>query len=71
MKRSPEWPCLPKSLVVQALRHLGQGGIGTREIGILRRRLTDADRNRLRHDARLAPAWIGRIMLDLAGNPKD
>lgn len=58
-------------LVVQALRHLGQGGIGTREIGILRRFLTEADRNRLRQDARLAPAWIGRIMQDLAGRSKD
>jgi len=57
-------------LVVQALRHLGQNGINTREIAILRRRLTDTDRDRLRQDARLAPAWIGRIMLELAEKMK-
>lgn len=57
-------------LIIHALRHLGRTGVGNREVALLRRRLTGADIGRLRKDARLAPAWVGRIMLGLAG-PKD
>ena len=52
-------------LVVQALRHLGQRGVGAHEIALLRRRLTVDDKDRLLKDARFAPAWIARIIQDV------
>jgi hypothetical protein len=58
-------------LVVQALRHLGQRGAGAREIAMLRRRLTASDKQRLLKDARFAPAWIARIMRDVAEPAKE
>ena len=58
-------------LIIQALRHLGQHGIGTRETAILRQRLTTDDRQQLLKDARFAPAWIARVMRDVAGSAKD
>ena len=58
-------------LVIQALRHLGQLGVGAREIAVLRRRLTAADRRRLLKDARFAPAWVGRLMRDVAEPAKE
>jgi predicted transcriptional regulator of viral defense system len=58
-------------LVIQALRHLGQRGVGAREIAVLRRRLTAADRRRLLKDARFAPAWVGRLMRDVAEPAKE
>ncbi len=58
-------------LIIQALRHLGQRGVTPRETTILRQRLTATDRQRLLKDARFAPAWIARIMRDVANPAKD
>lgn len=58
-------------LVIQALRHLGQSGVGARETAILRQRLTPDDKQRLLKDARFAPAWIARIMRTVADPAKD
>lgn len=53
-------------LVIQALRHWKQPNVDKRIIGQLRRRLSAKDKAALRADAPLAPAWIARIMRDLA-----
>jgi hypothetical protein len=58
-------------LVIQALRHLGQRGVGSREVAILGRRLTAVDKQRLLKDARFAPAWIARFMRDVAKPVED
>lgn len=54
-------------LVIQALRHLKQWSVDEAVVARLRRRLTVADRKVLRADAPLAPAWIARIMVSIAG----
>jgi hypothetical protein len=53
-------------LVIQALRHIGRAQIDATVLSTLRRRLTAKDRNQLARDAHLAPAWICRILRDLA-----
>jgi len=53
-------------LVIQALRHLKQAHIDKPALRKIQRRLTTRDRAALKADARLAPAWIGRIMQQLA-----
>jgi hypothetical protein len=53
-------------LVIQALRHFGRAQVDATILTKLRRRLTVRDRNQLARDAHLAPAWIGRILRDLA-----
>lgn len=58
-------------LVIQALRHLGEDAVGDREVDILRRRLTAADRQQLLDDARYAPAWVARVMQDVAAPAGD
>jgi hypothetical protein len=58
-------------LLIQALRHLGQRGVGARETAILRQRLTSDDRQRVIEDSRFAPAWIAKVMRDIAGATKD
>jgi hypothetical protein len=40
--------------------------VAAREIAMLRRRLTAGDKDRLLKDARMAPAWISRVMRDVA-----
>lgn len=54
-------------LVIQALRHLGRKNVDGAVISKLQRRLSRSDRNQLRSDAHLAPAWIGEIMRRVAG----
>jgi hypothetical protein len=46
------------ALVVQSLRHLGRGGVGPREIAILRRTLSPAEKDRLVKDTRFGTDWI-------------
>lgn len=58
-------------LLIQALRHLGQRGVGARETAILRQRLTADDRQCVLKDSRFAPAWIAKVMRDIAGATKD
>ncbi len=52
--------------VIQALRHWKQPNVDKALITRLRKRLSKADKAVLLADAHLAPAWIGRIMLELA-----
>lgn len=56
--------------VIQALRHLGKASVTDSMITMLRRRLTSADRDQLRKDAPLAPAWIAEVMRTVAGPEK-
>lgn len=53
-------------LVIQALRHLGHKHVDAQTIARLRKRLQPTDRTALAADAPLAPAWIARILNDLA-----
>jgi len=52
-------------LVIQALRHLGQDHVDDNIIGMLKKRLSDADRRQLMNDLRYAPVWIGNIFRQL------
>lgn len=52
--------------VIQALRWLGQLRVDDQSISILRRKLTDADKQQLVKDMRYAPAWIADIIRKLA-----
>lgn len=51
-------------LVIQALREIGEGNITSSQQKKIYELLQKEDRNNLLHDARLAPAWIRKIMLD-------
>lgn len=58
-------------LVMQALRHLGQGQVDGKVVAVLDRRLDDAARKQLMKDIRYAPAWIANIIRKLvAGGAK-
>ncbi|MFH1440536.1 MAG: DUF6088 family protein [Candidatus Omnitrophota bacterium] len=48
-------------LVIQALRYLGQDHADDNIIGMLKKRLSNADKRQLMNDLRYAPAWIGNI----------
>lgn len=50
------------SLVIQALREIGQEQTSEKEIEIILRHLAKEDPSRLEHDIRLAPEWIRVIM---------
>ena len=52
-------------LVIQALRHLGQDHVEGNIIGMLKKRLSDADKRQLMNDLRYAPVWIGNIFRQL------
>ncbi|MHB1674004.1 MAG: DUF6088 family protein [Acidobacteriaceae bacterium] len=49
------------ALVVQALRHLGKEGVGTREIDALRATLSPAEKRRLVSDTRFGVEWIYEV----------
>lgn len=53
-------------LVIQALRHLGKAHLDEGALATLRNRLTPKDKACLRQDAGYAPAWIAKILQDLA-----
>lgn len=53
-------------LVIQALRHLGARHVDDHIVASLRRRLSAADKKQLLLDLRYAPAWIARIMQQVA-----
>ncbi|QDT13080.1 hypothetical protein K239x_50960 [Planctomycetes bacterium K23_9] len=53
-------------LVIQALRYLGQKHVNQKVIDTLDRRLSPEDRKTLLRDIKLAPAWIGEIIRQLA-----
>jgi hypothetical protein len=56
-------------LVIQALRHLGRTHVDDHALRVLRGRLSPGDRQQLVKDVRFAPAWIARIMRQLAESP--
>ena len=58
-------------LVIQALRQLGQRSVDRSTIEILRRRLSENDKQQLLKDVRYAPAWIAKAMREIANSPKD
>jgi Family of unknown function (DUF6088) len=49
-------------LVIQALRFMGWAHIDDKIIGILKRRLTEKDKQMLVADLRYAPAWIEKVV---------
>jgi len=51
-------------LVIQALREIGKDNITSYQQKKILDLLQKEDRDKLLHDARLAPAWIKKIMLD-------
>ncbi len=55
--------------VIQALRWLGSKEVDERALSILRRQLSESDRLRLQKDLVYAPAWIARILRQLAEAP--
>jgi hypothetical protein len=54
-------------LVIQALRHIGQGHVDDAVVARLQKRLSDDDRRQLLQDIRYAPAWIAAILRRVAG----
>jgi hypothetical protein len=53
-------------LIIQALRHLGRAQVDAAVISRLKSTIPPEVRRTLGADARLAPSWIGKILLDLA-----
>jgi Family of unknown function (DUF6088) len=54
------------ALVVQALRYLGEDGIGAREIEKLRAALTEAEKSKLLKDTRFGVGWIYEVVKRIA-----
>ena len=52
--------------VIQALRWLGQRHVGEMTVVKLRRRLSDSDKDQLLKDIRHAPAWVAKVIRDVA-----
>ena len=52
--------------VIQALRWLGPPNVDEKTVLLLRRRLSDADKQQLLKDLRYAPAWVAEIMRKVA-----
>lgn len=57
-------------MVIQALRWLGKRHVDEKIVSKLRRNLKPEDKATLLKDAHLAPAWIGAIFHQLAGDNK-
>jgi len=53
-------------LVIQGLRHLGKQHVDDRTLEKLRQRLSANDKAQLARDVRFAPAWVARIMKQIA-----
>ncbi len=58
---------LISGLVIQALRHLGQGHVDDAVVARLQKRLSSDDKKQLLKDVRYAPAWIVAILRRVAG----
>jgi hypothetical protein len=54
------------ALVVQALRHLGNEGVGPREIATLQAELTPAEKRKLVRDTRYGVDWIYEVAKKIA-----
>lgn len=57
-------------LVIQAFRNLGQRHVNVNVLTTLSGRLRDADKRQLLSDFRYAPAWIARLMRQIAACTK-
>lgn len=57
------------SLVIQALKEIGKDNVNEGQLAKLKTQLDKESQTVLTHDARLAPAWIRKIMLNTL--PKD
>ncbi|MFZ4441414.1 MAG: DUF6088 family protein [Syntrophales bacterium] len=55
-------------LVIQALRHIGQGYADDAIVTRLQKRLSDDDKKQLLKDIRYAPAWIAAILRRVSGS---
>ena len=53
--------------VIQALRFIGNGRVTAQHVGLLRKRMTAADRQCLLKDKRHAPAWMRPFLAEIAG----
>ena len=51
-------------LVIQALRIIGRNNVTQDQLNRINRVLANESQDALIHDSRLAPAWIGKIMLE-------
>ncbi len=54
-------------LVIQALRHLGQGHVDDVVVARLKKRLSADEKRQLLRDIRFAPAWIAAILRRVTG----
>jgi hypothetical protein len=54
------------ALVVQALRHLGKEAVGSREIAMLRAKLSPAEKRKLVKDTRFGVDWIYEVAKRIA-----
>jgi hypothetical protein len=54
------------ALVVQALRHLGKGAVGSREIAMLKSALSPAEKQKLVRDTRFGVDWIYEVAKRIA-----
>ena len=52
------------SLVILALREIGNGRVSDEQLKIIIEFLKEENPESVKYDARLAPAWISRIMLN-------
>lgn len=57
--------------VIQALRWLGERNVDVKQIAKLQRTLSAADKRQLLRDSRYAPAWIARLMRQVAGPARE
>ncbi|MDZ7772202.1 MAG: DUF6088 family protein [Balneolaceae bacterium] len=51
-------------LVIQGLREIGKGNATDRQLAKIEELLEKEDPETVKHDAKLAPAWIRKIMLN-------
>ena len=55
--------------LIQALRYLGQDQVNEKVLAILRRQITDSDRQMIQKDLHHAPAWIADLLRPLTVSP--
>lgn len=50
------------SLIIQALKEIGENNVTTEQLEIIKIHLEKEKQENIEHDAKLAPAWIAKIM---------
>ena len=58
------------SLVIQALREIGQDNVTKEQLARIHELLQKEEPSNVKYDANLAPAWIARIMREANGNKR-